>query len=103
MVDVAVGSNGYRSAYVASELPVGKTGTATIAVGETRFDGRAGGRFAGPYGGPQTRQSLALGLMLGGADTSRCRMAPDDAGTPRDPRFDGGQRPCRVTEPPPGP
>lgn len=46
VVDVAVGSHGYRSVYVRSDLPIGETGTLSIAVGETR-----GGRGYGPgYG-----------------------------------------------------
>ena len=43
LVDVAVGTNGYRSAYVRSDIPVGQTGTLSIAVGESRFKGRTGG------------------------------------------------------------
>ena len=36
VVEVAVGSHGYRSVYVRSDLPIGETGTLSIAVGETR-------------------------------------------------------------------
>ena len=82
VVDVPVGSNGYRSAFVASEIPVGATGTATIAVGETRFDnrGRNGGGYLGPGSG--SGQSVALGLALGGANPAndwRCRQALEAA------------------------
>ena len=48
VVDVAVGSHGYRSVYVRSDLPIGETGTLSIAVGETR-----GGRGYGPGYGPE--------------------------------------------------
>ena len=49
VVDVAVGSHGYRSVYVRSDLPIGETGTLSIAVGETR-----GGRGYGPeFGGSE--------------------------------------------------
>lgn len=80
MVDVAVGSHGYRSAYVRSDFPVGKTGTLSIAVEDSQFKGRYGGYGYGGYGyggygagyGDQTyrNQSVALGLALGGAAQS---------------------------------
>jgi hypothetical protein len=94
-VDVAAGSNGYRSAFVESEIPVGKTGTATIAIGETRFDGRS---FGGPgyRGGPGgSSQNLALGLALGGAEPIdwRCRQAMEAAETRPD---DGPPAACRT-------
>ena len=109
MADVAVGSNGYRSAFVQSDLPVGKTGTLSIAVGESRFNGN---RFARRYGGPFVggeRRSLALGLYLGGDDASSqdplCRRGwgygSDISG---DPRLDGGcLRRCRTVESPASP
>jgi hypothetical protein len=71
VVDVSVGSGGYRSAYVASEIPIGKTGVGSIAVGETNFGNRfGGGRFA-----PHGSQSLGLGLMFNdtAADPNDCR------------------------------
>jgi hypothetical protein len=109
-VDVAVGSNGYRSAFVQSDIPLGKTGTVSIAVGESRFDGRGRGGYGG-YGGyyPGTHQTLALGLALGGAALDpqgrRCRQPGEDGpGLRDDPRFDGGRlRPCRTAEPPTSP
>lgn len=80
MVDVAMGSNGYRSVFVRSDLPIGKSGTVSIAVGETRFDGR--GRF-----GTATRQSLGLGLAVGGATLdprdARCRQTGEDGSNVR--------------------
>jgi hypothetical protein len=96
LVDLAAGSNGYRSAFVASELPIGKTGTATIAVRETQFKGRFGG-YGGAYA-PQTRQSFGLGLSFDGSSDvgdPRCRIAPDDGAVNLDPRFGGG-RGCRA-------
>lgn len=89
VVDVAVGSHGYRSAYVRSDFPVGKTGTLSIAVQDSQFNGRVGPYGYGGYGyggrgyggyGNQTyqNQSLALGLAFGGAQGSgdpRCRDA----------------------------
>ena len=95
-VDVTVGSNGYRSAYMQSDLPVGKTGTLSIGVGETRFNGRVGG-YGGPYGGrfsPGDHQTLALGLTLGGdaALDPRCRQPGEGRPQGRqDPRIDGGR------------
>lgn len=111
-VDVTVGSGGYRSAFVQSDLPVGKTGTLSIAVGESRFNGRSGaygggyGGYGGAYGGrfgSGDRQTLGLGLRLGGDGPSdpqdlRCRQGGDEGS---DPRFDGGRlRPCHAAEAP---
>lgn len=81
VVDVAVGTHGYRSAYVRSDFPVGKTGTLSIAVQDTQFKGRFGGYgYGGGYGGygDQTyrNQNVALGLAFGGAAQGgdpRCR------------------------------
>lgn len=82
VVDVAVGTHGYRSAYVRSDFPVGKTGTLSIAVQDTQFKGRFGGYGYGGYGGygDQTyrNQNVALGLAFGGAaqdSSARCREA----------------------------
>jgi len=99
MVDVAVGTGGYRSAYVASEIPVGKTGTATIAVGETRFGSRFGGRVA-----PYSSQSLGLGLSFNDAtlDPTDCRRRQAGEAGPGmrlDPRIEGEHlRPCQAAE-----
>ena len=106
-VDLAVGTGGYRSAYVQSDLPVGKTGTLSIGVGETRFNGRVGG-YGGPYGGygggpyggrfaPGDHQTLALGLSLGGDAAPdprdpRCRQSGEERYDARqDPRIEGGR------------
>lgn len=65
VVDVAVGSHGYRSVYVRSDLPIGETGTLSIAVGETR-----GGRgFGYGYGyGPGPGYGYGAGLGVGRID-----------------------------------
>ncbi|MEO8113006.1 MAG: hypothetical protein ABI655_01405, partial [Phenylobacterium sp.] len=83
-VSVAVGTGGYRSAYVRTDLPVGRTGTLSIAVQDTRFNGRLAPRGYGGwgYGG----MDLGLALALGGAgDGPACRnsweglrLRPDD-------------------------
>ncbi len=97
MVDVAVGSNGYRSAFVRSDLPIGKSGSVSIAVGETRFDGR--GRS-----GAATRQSLALGLTLGDTPLEprdpRCRKTGEDGSDMRlGSQLEGRhQRPCLAAD-----
>ena len=49
VVDVAVGTHGYRSVYMRSDIPLGETGTLSIAVGDSRGssfhgDGRGYGR-----------------------------------------------------------
>ncbi|MFI4964866.1 MAG: hypothetical protein ACHP9T_05805 [Caulobacterales bacterium] len=103
VVDVAVGTNGYRSAFVQSELPVGKTGTLSIAVGESRFNDRFASRFGGPYAyAPGVRQSLGVGLYLGdAAPGQRCRE-DEEAGPNLGPesRFGGRLSPCRTAEGP---
>jgi hypothetical protein len=102
VVDVAVGTHGYRSAYVRSDFPVGKTGTLSIAVEDSQFKSRGGYGYGG-YGGAYSdqtyrNQNLALGLAFGGAAQSgdpRCR----DSGMTRhriDPMLTGpgpGDRP----------
>lgn len=108
VIDVAVGSGGYRSAFMQTELPVGKTGTVSIAVGETHFDGRLGGRFGDRFG-PQGSQTLGLGFGLGDAALEprdlRCRQAGEQGPDPRlDPRLEGGRpRPCHTAEAPTSP
>jgi hypothetical protein len=104
VVDVAVGTGGYRSAYVESDLPVGKTGTVSIAVGEQHFNSRFASRFGGPNVG-LTRQTLGLGFFLGGDAAPdprdlRCRQTGEDGSDLRsDTRFEGGRpRPCRAAE-----
>lgn len=97
VVDVAVGSHGYRSAYVRSDFPLGKTGTLSVAVQETRGRGFYGYDSPYGYGGysgygnqPYRNQNVAIGLAFGGAAQDadgRCREA---AGGPRRHRIDPG-------------
>jgi hypothetical protein len=49
-VSVAVGTGGYRSAYIRSDIPVGKNGTVSIALSETK-NGRGYGGYGYGYGG----------------------------------------------------
>jgi hypothetical protein len=75
-VGVAVGSGGYRSAYVTSVMPVGETGTLALAVSQTKY-GKNGGPGWGPgygYGyGPGTRSTVGMSLALGEAAQAGCR------------------------------
>ena len=57
-VAFAVGTGGYRSAYVRGDFPVGQSGTLSVAVSESRFKGRFD---------PVQRQRLGLGLNFTGA------------------------------------
>ena len=57
-VEIAVGTGGYRSAYARADMPVGKTGVVSLAVQESRFNGR---------GGPRGYQNLGLGFAFGEA------------------------------------
>lgn len=104
VVDVAVGTGGYRSAYVRSDLPVGTSGTLSIAVEDTRFgrSGRFGNRF-----GPGGRQALGLGFGMGdgAGEDLRCRQAAADGPDRQlDPQLDGGRpRPCHAAEAPRSP
>ncbi|MDB5427361.1 MAG: hypothetical protein JWR47_1933 [Phenylobacterium sp.] len=102
VADVSVGTGGYRSAYVRSDFPVGKTGTVSIAVEDTQFGNRFGGRYGGQFA-PGSRQSFALGLRFDGAlDPSDCRrrQAGDDGPDGRfDPRLDGQRlQSCRSAD-----
>ena len=86
-VGVAVGSGGYRSGYVVSVMPVGKTGTLSLAVSDTQY-GKNGGFYGGPgygyggygYGGPRgfspfggERRSVGMSLALGEAANQGCK------------------------------
>lgn len=81
-VGVAVGSGGYRSGYVVSVMPVGKTGTLSLAVSDTNY-GKTGGYYGGPgygYGGPRgfspfggERRTVGMSLALGDAAQDGCK------------------------------
>jgi hypothetical protein len=94
VVDVSVGTGGYRSAYVRSDIPIGQNGTASISFGETQFGNRFGGRYGGQFA-PGSRQSFGIGLRFDDAaldpSSLRCRQAGgvDGLGVRRDPRIDG--------------
>jgi hypothetical protein len=72
VVELGVGSNGYRHAYVRSDMPLGDSGSLSIAVDETRFHGR--------FGQVQSR-SLGVGLAFGEAarTTMPCRRPGEPA------------------------
>ena len=71
VVEVAVGSRGYRSVYVRSDLPIGETGTLSIAIGETR-----GGRgLYGLHGPGDLRGPVCRGRADVDAD-GRCLRSP---------------------------
>ena len=77
-VGVAIGSRGYRDFYARSDMPIGKTGNLSVAVRETRFNGRFG---------PHERQGVSLGLALGDAareTSTACGWTPDVELAPRD-------------------
>ena len=100
-VDVTVGTGGYRSAYARADAPLGKSGTASIVVGETRFGNNYAGRFGGRFG-PGVQQSLGLGLMFGGAGsgpTDCRRLAAGESGVRRDPWIEDNRlRACSPAE-----
>lgn len=114
VVDVAVGTHGYRSAYVRSDFPVGKTGTLSIAVQDSQFKGRGGYGYGGHggYGGPSGGQNVAVGLAFGGAAQDdgdrRCNSVAGDGRRRHriDPMYmgplDGGRSyACERRDPPP--
>jgi hypothetical protein len=68
VVDVAVGSHGYRSVYMRSDIPVGQNGTVSIAVGDSR-GGYPGYGYGYGYGyGPGYGRRVVPGLPLEPAD-----------------------------------
>lgn len=84
VASVAIGTGGYRSAYVRTDLPVGRTGTVSIALQDTRFNGGGygyGHAYGGPYGGYGGRRSVGLSL---GADRDgrQCHTAWNDGRPP---------------------
>jgi hypothetical protein len=86
VVELGIGTGGYRHTYARADMPVGDKGQLSIAVDQTRFNDRLRGRFgrfgAGPHGaGPYGGTSLSFsGAWL-----------PDgpEAGPPCRPRADG--------------
>lgn len=96
VADVAVGTNGYRSVYMRSDMPVGKTGTLSVSVGESKINGRAYGGYGGRFGGGE-RQFLGIGFNWSGdaaldPHDPRCRPTGEEGPETRyDPRFEGGR------------
>jgi hypothetical protein len=95
-VSVAVGTGGYRSAYVRSDIPVGKNGTVSIALSETKngrgyggYDYGYGGYGYGGYGGygpydgmgyggyGGDSRSVGIGLTLPGGAAATSTLGPD--------------------------
>ena len=65
---VSIGSNGYRSGYIATDIPIGKDSDLGIAVGESQIKPK--------HFGTQTDKSLAISLNIGSGDlggTVNCR------------------------------
>jgi hypothetical protein len=75
-VGVGIGTGGYRHVHAATVVPVGKAGTAAIAVGETRFNGR--------HGGEHKFQSLSIAVDLSAAAKPRaaCERGKDHRADP---------------------
>jgi hypothetical protein len=99
VVEVGVGSGGYRHAYGRADMPLGDSGRLSIAVDETRFNSRFGrGRL---IGGPLTSQSLDIGASWGAGalrDPCRSRYGGDIAEAPYAAPASGGPDGCRTIE-----
>jgi hypothetical protein len=65
-VAVGVGTGGYRSFYMRSDMPLGETGRLSLAFSDTR-----NARF-GDYRG--VRRSVGADLRFGGRDAQRCDL-----------------------------
>ena len=114
VVSLAVGNHGYRSGYVRSDFPVGKTATLSIAVQQSQGDERFAGRYGG-YGRRYGRQGVGLAFAMGDASPSRedarcAANARDVRWGGLDPMMTGGRRsPCPAADrndppaPPPQP
>jgi len=75
VVSVSVGTGGYRSIYARSDMPVGKTGTLSVAVEDSRGPGRFG-RYGG-YGGYGGYDGRNLGVALSLGEGSQRKGGPD--------------------------
>jgi hypothetical protein len=65
---VSIGSNGYRSGYITTDIPIGRDSDLGIAVGESQFKPK--------HFGQQTSKTLAISLNIGAGDlggTVNCR------------------------------
>jgi hypothetical protein len=72
-----------------SDMPVGETGTLSVAIGDTRFNGGYGGGFGGGFGG-WSHRSLGVGFAVG--DAERC--GPPAGGEMLAPRWLGPSLSC---------
>ncbi|MDB5443680.1 MAG: hypothetical protein JWP73_2056 [Phenylobacterium sp.] len=88
VVELGVGSNGYRHAYIQSDMALGEHGSLSIAVDDTRFNGRFG---------QYRNQGLGIGLAFGEAarDGGRCRRL-GEVTTPLDAPSYAISRPSRI-------
>jgi hypothetical protein len=88
VVELGIGSNGYRHAYIQSDMPLGEHGSLSIAVDDTRFNGRFG-QFRS--------QGLGVGLAFGEAARGggRCRRL-GEVTTPIDAPSYAMSRPPRI-------
>lgn len=77
-VSVGVGTGGYRSVYVRSDIPVGDNGRVSLAFEDTR-DARGYGYY--PYG---TYRFSGAPASLGVVDRQRCDLEGMSAGRPLD-------------------
>jgi len=82
VVELGIGSGGYRHAYARADMPVGENGQLSIAVDQTRFNDRGRGRFArygaSPYGAGATSLSFSGAWLADGADHGApCRPRAD--------------------------
>lgn len=76
-VSVGVGTGGYRSVYVRTDMPVGETGRVSLAFEDTRY-----GRGGGPYG--YHPYAHGAGAFAGSIDRQRCDLEEMSAGRPLD-------------------
>ena len=74
VVEVGVGTGGYRSVYVRTDVPLGRNGRASLAFEDTKYGRHAPYRYYG--GGP-------LGLA-GPVDRQRCDLEEMSAARPLD-------------------
>jgi hypothetical protein len=95
VVEVGVGSGGYRHAYGRADMPLGDNGRLSIAVDETRFNSRSGrGRFIGD---PLTSRSLDIGASWGAGNLQDpCRSR--HGGYVADPPYASAPEGCRTLE-----
>lgn len=77
VVEVGVGTGGYRSVYVRTDMPLGETGRLSLAFEDTKYGRHAPYRYHDGYGGGP------LGLS-GPVDRQRCDLEGMSAARPLD-------------------